>query len=219
MGKTYFNPGCALTIHKPEAEVALLKLLRDKYDGNVELHSLCCHHDPQVEKGSCIVVVCAGCDRRFNKLYEGISTLTLWEVLDGVEGIQYPDYKGRKMSLHDPCPIRSKPQVHRAARSLLKKMNIEVVEAALHAASSRCCGDSYYPDLPLEEIHARMKERAASMPCDEVAVYCVTCVRSMHFGGKKPRYLVDLLLGEETVPPEGDVPEWHARIKEYRERH
>lgn len=218
MTKTYFNPGCALSIYKPEMENKNLKFLNENY-GEVELHKICCHHNPQLESGSMIINVCAGCDRRFRSLYDGISTISLWEVLDGLDSFQYPDYKGLKLSVHDACPVREKPQVHMAVRSLLKKMNIEVIETKYHGTRSICCGDDFYPKLPLEQIHERMKERADSMPCDEVCVYCVSCIKSMHIGGKTPRHLMDLLMGETTEPQIYETVKWHEQLDDYIEKH
>ena len=40
------------------------------------------------------------------------------------------------------------------------------------------------------------------MPCQYVAVYCVGCVKSMAAGGKTPRHMMDLVLGEPTDPQE-----------------
>ncbi len=154
MTKTYFNPGCALSIYKPEVEHKILKFLNENY-GEVTLHKICCHHNPQLEAGSLIINVCAGCDRRFRSLYEGISTISLWEVLDGLDAFQYPDYKGLKLSVHDACPVREKPQVHKAVRNLLKKMNIDVVETKFSGTNSICCGDDFYPKLPIEKVHEK----------------------------------------------------------------
>lgn len=218
MTKTYFNPGCALSIYKPEIENRILKFLNDNY-GEVKLHKICCHHEPQLEVGSLIINVCAGCDRRFRCLYQGISTISLWEVIDGLDLFDLPDYKGLKLSVHDACPVREKPQVHKAVRSLLRKMNIEVVETKFSGTHSICCGDDLYEKIPIEKVRQKMKERAESMPCDEVCVYCVSCIKAMHIGGKTPRHLMDLLLGEETDPQVYDTVKWHEQLNEYIEKH
>ncbi|MDR3231127.1 MAG: (Fe-S)-binding protein [Synergistaceae bacterium] len=199
-------------------EVRFLECLKRNY-GEVALHKICCKHDPQLEAGSLIVNVCAGCDKRFSSLYEGISTISLWEVLDGLDSFPFPNYGGCKMSVHDPCPIRGKPQVHKAVRNLLRRMNIDVVETKFHGTQSVCCGDSFYPALPIERIHEKMTERARSMPCDDVCVYCVSCVKSLHIGGKRPRHLVDLLMGEETEAQTYDTIEWHREVAAYSEAH
>lgn len=218
MTKTYFNPGCGLSIYKPEMENRILDFLNTNY-GEVELHKICCHHDPQLEEGSMIINVCAGCDRRFRSLYEGITTKSLYEIIDELDSFPYPDHSGLKVSVHDPCPIREKPQIHEAVRSILGKMNIEIVETEFHGTRSICCGDDFYPSLPLDQIHAHMHKRAKSMPCDDVCVYCISCIKSMHIGGKNPRHLLDLMLGESTEPQIYDTVEWHDQLQEYIDAH
>ncbi|APH16063.1 hypothetical protein NPD5_1147 [Clostridium sporogenes] len=218
MPKTYFNPGCALSIYKPEIENKILKFLNENY-GEVTLHKICCHHNPQLEAGSLIINVCAGCDRRFRSLYEGISTISLWEVLDELDAFQYPDYKGLKLSVHDACPVREKPQVHKDVRNLLKKMNIDVVETKFSGTNSICCGDDFYPKLPIKKVHQKMKERADSMPCNEVCVYCVSCIKSMYIGGKTPRHLIDLLIEQTTEPQIWDTVKWHEQLQDYIDKH
>jgi len=218
MKATHFNPGCALSIYKPEMEHKLIKFLNENYAG-LEMHNICCRHEPKLEAGSKVVNICAGCDRRFRSLYEGVSTISLWEILDSIEGFPYPDYKGAVMTVHDPCPIREKPEVHKAVRSLLGKMNINIEEAPLSGTRSVCCGDSFYPALPAEEVNNKMKKRAETMPQDDVCVYCVSCIKAMYIGGKKPRYLVDLLMNEVTEPGVYNTAEWHKLLKEYIDTH
>jgi hypothetical protein len=113
----WFNPGCALSIYKPESAQKLLDMLNAHF-GHVKLHSLCCHHDPQLSPGATIINNCAGCDRRFRPLYEGIRTISVWEVLDSVENLPLPAHDGLTVSVHDSCSYRPKPQVHAAVRSL-----------------------------------------------------------------------------------------------------
>ncbi len=57
------------------------------------------------------------------------------------------------------------------------------------------------------------------MPAEDVVVYCVSCAKAMFIGGKRPRYLVDLLFGEETVPGTLDLDAWHAEIDEFTRNH
>ncbi|NDV22918.1 (Fe-S)-binding protein [Desulfovibrio sp. JC022] len=216
--KIYFNPGCALSIYKPEMEVAILDFLNRNYKQTL-LHKICCRHEPQLDGGSVIINVCAGCDKRFSSLYEGISTISLWEVLDSLDSFDFPDYQGLKMSVHDACPVRGNAGVHQAVRNLLGKMNIEIVETKFHGSKSVCCGDDFYPKLPVEKVHTLMKKRADSMPCDDVCVYCVSCIKSLYIGGKTPRHLVDLLMNELTDPQEYDLVKWHEQLQDYIDRH
>lgn len=218
MEQTYFNPGCALSLYKPDMEERILAYLNQHYRPTL-LHKICCHHEPCVPDGSVIINVCAGCDRRFRKLYGGIDTISLWEVLDGIADFPFPDYHGAKMSIQDPCPVRDRPAVHAAVRSLLGKMHIELVEPRLHSENTVCCGDVFHKVIPPGEVQAQMARRAGDMPCKEVVVYCVSCIKALYIGGKTPRHLVDLLFDEATDPQEYHTDKWHDQIDAYIEMH
>ena len=64
-----------------------------------------------------------------------------------------------------------------------------------------------------------MVKRASEMPLEEVVVYCVSCIKSIHIGGKKPRYLIDLLLDEETDPQTFEPHAWHKELEDYMAIH
>jgi Fe-S oxidoreductase len=123
------------------------------------------------------------------------------------------------MTVLDACPTRDQDRVHIAVRALLKRMNIRVVEPAKTRTKGTCCGDSFYGVLPVEEVKKQMKRRADEMPVDDVVVYCVSCCKSMHIGGKTPRYLVDLLLGEDTAVGTFEPDAWHAQLNQFIEEH
>lgn len=216
--KRVFAPGCALVIYKPELARKMLDFLNRDL-GKIDEHLICCRHDPGLEDGTQIINTCAGCDRRYRELYDNISTTSLWEVLAESSTFPFPDYKGKRMSILDACPTRDQVRVHKAIRTLLKRMNIELVEPEKTGTSSTCCGDSFYGVLPVEQVKEQMKKRASEMPVDDIAVYCVSCCKSMHIGGKKPRYMVDLLFGEETLPKTFEPDEWHREIDEFIQNH
>ena len=206
-----YNPGCALLLYKPHYADKLLSFL------NVNRHEICCHHEPRMPAGTEIINTCPGCDKRFGSLYEGISTISLWEVIAASETFPFPNYQGITMTIHDACPVRNRGAVHNAMRTLLEKMNITIVETEKNRSRSICCGDSSYPALPLEQVHEKMRERANAMPVENVCVYCVSCIKSMNIGGKRPRYILDLLLGEETESEVCDTVEWHEKVKAFIE--
>lgn len=218
MEKCYFNPGCAFNVYKPESTSKLMNIL-NQYFGPVKYHDLCCHHDPQLPAGSTIINNCAGCDRRFRSQYEGIQTISLWEILNSVEQLHLPNYTGMKVSVHDSCSFRPKPQVHRAVRSLLRKMNIQIIDSSYSGTNSICCGDNFYPRLSIEKVTELQKKRAAQMPCQDVVVYCVSCIKSMAIGGKSPHHMVDLILNEITEPQETRIDVYHEALNQYIEKH
>jgi Fe-S oxidoreductase len=213
-----FAPGCALMIYKPHLAVKMSGFLKAAHGAAVE-HYLCCRHEPGLALGTRIVNVCPGCDRRFRELYPGITTISAWQILAADDSFPFPDYGGAAMSILDACPTRNEDRVHEAIRTLLLRMNIRVVEPRQTRTNGICCGDSLYGEIPVEDVMDWMRRRAADMPAEDVVVYCVSCVKAMHIGGKKPRYLVDLLFGESTEAGTFHPDAWHAELQAYIDRH
>ena len=212
--KCYFNPGCALSLYKPDVPRMMLQLLQEHFS-NVKFHNICCRHDPHLETGATIINNCAGCDRRFRSLYEGINTISYWEIIDGIADLELPNHSGLTVSIHDSCGYRHKPQVHRAVRSLLRKMNIKIVESEFSGTESVCCGDNFYGAVSNEQVEKRIQMRANQFPCQNVVVYCIGCVRAMTAGGKTPRYLPDLLFNRIAEPMPDTLDEYHSRLVGY----
>ena len=213
-----YAPGCALMLYKPHlAERVLAHLNAD--DAVVTSLLTCCRHEPHLEPGSVVINTCAGCDRRYRELYEGVSTISLWEVLATSDTFDFPDYHGAEMAIHDACPTRTEERVHVAVRALLDRMNIVVIEPKSTRTHAVCCGDSFLGELPVDRVKDLMAKRADSMPREDLVVYCVSCVKAMHIGGKRPRYLVDLLFAEDTAPDVFEPTAWHAMLDEFIAAH
>ena len=214
-----YAPGCALILYKPHLSAKVLDALAVELGAPVLEHLTCCHHDPGLPAGSRVINTCAGCDRRYRSLYQGVSTISLWEVLAGSSAFPFPDYNGAEMTVHDACPTRTEPRVHDAVRALLGRMNIAVVEPRRTRERAQCCGDSRYGSASDERVKRHMRKRAEQMPREDVAVYCVSCAKAMRVGGKRPRYLVDLLFGEETQSGQCEPAKWHAELDEFISAH
>lgn len=216
--KQVYSPGCSLVIYKPELAERMLKFLNDNL-ALIPNHLICCKHASNLDVGTQVINTCAGCDKRYRELHEGISTISLWEILAESKIFPFPDYQGVEMTIHDPCPIRTEERVHIAIRKLLQRMNIKIVETENKRSESVCCGDSYYGELPAEEVKEKMKERADEMPLEDVVVYCVSCVKSMHIGGKTPHHMIDLLFNENTEAGIFEPDEWHNEMQKFIDAH
>jgi Fe-S oxidoreductase len=216
--KRIFAPGCALMLYKPELADKMLKVLTGNL-GAMDTLDICCLHDPHLPEKMEVINVCPGCDKRFKKDYESTATISLWEILAQSDFFRFPDYHGKEMTILDACPTREKEEVHEAIRILLKKMNIKLIEPEKTRTHGTCCGDSFYGTLPTPRVIELMEKRAGEMPVDDVIVYCISCVKSIFIGGKKPHFLVDLLMGEETEPQVLDPDVWHQQLDEYIAKH
>lgn len=216
--KEVYAPGCALMIYKPELAEKVINFLNNDI-GQMPEHLICCRHEPNLEKKTKVINTCPGCDRRYRELYEGITTVSLWETLAKSDTFPFPDYNGMVMTIHDSCPTRTEERVHNAIRKLLERMNIKIIEPKNTRANSICCGDNFYGILPVEKVKEQMKKRSNEMPCENVVVYCVSCIKAFHIGGKKPRYIVDLLFGEDTLIGTFEPDEWHNEVQRFIDEH
>lgn len=216
--KYIFAPGCALWLYKPRLIKKLSEFLTRKC-GEVELLLTCCRHTPQITPDSRVINICPGCDRRYRENYANPSTISLWELLLEIDVFPFPDYKSQRMTIIDACPTRDQDRIHRSVRALAERMNISIVEPAKTRKNSTCCGDIFFGNIPTEQVVAQMRAKADEMPVDDILVYCVSCSEAMFVGGKRPRYLVDLLFAEDTVRQTTDPDRWHEALDGFIENH
>lgn len=140
----------------------------------------------------------------------------LLEKLLETDIFPFPNYQGMEMSIQDTCSARLDPKVLSVVRRLLERMNIRLSEPLRSGNHSKCCGQKFYGKLPVEEVESLMVKRAGEMPCEEVVVYCASCITSMSVGGKRPRYLLDLLFGEATDPFLMGADTWNSQLSSFR---
>jgi Fe-S oxidoreductase len=198
-------------LYKPYLAERLHELLVE-HIGPMKMGLTCCKHIPPLTPGTQVINICPGCDRRYRENYENSGTISLWEVLVEATFLPLPDYSGLEMTILDACPTRDQTRVHEAVRTLAKRMNIALIEPKNTRTKSTCCGDSSYGSIPTDRVVVQMKKKASQMPAEEVLVYCVSCAKSMFIGGKRSRYLIDLLFVEETIPMTIDLDKWHQEL-------
>lgn len=216
--KYIYAPGCALMSYKPHLADKLKEIADQKY-GQTETLLACCFNKPDLEPGTCIITPCATCAQNYVKGFpECTSSFFLSELADS-EDFPFPDYGGVSMSIQDTCTAKTQPEVMDAIRKLLKRMNINLVEPAFSGKKSKCCGQIFYGKLSTDKVEDLMTKRAEEMPCEDVVVYCASCIMSMTVGGKRPRYIVDLLFGEPTDLKISGADEWNGRLRNFRESH
>ena len=216
--KRLLAPGCALMLYKPHLAEKLHAFL-NKRDRRVAMHLTCCRHVPPLPSGAEVINVCPGCDRRYRENYKDSSTVSFWELIAKNSSFPFPDYSGCKMTIIDACPTRDQTRVHDAVREVIRRMNIRLVEPRQTRTRSTCCGDSFWGTIPTKRVVTLMKKRASEMPAEDVIVYCISCTKAMFIGGKRPRYLLDLLFQEETVPKTYEPDQWHKELDEHVNSH
>ncbi len=216
--KRLFAPGCALMIYKPHLAEKLHNILIQNI-GPMEMFLTCCKHILSLPRGTEVINICPGCDKRYRENYQNSSTVSLWEVIAKNSFFPFPDYGKQEMTIIDACPTRDQSRVHNAVRKLLSRMNISLVEPEMTRTKSTCCGDGFWGSISTADVVKQMKSKASKMPVDEIIVYCVSCSKAMFVGGKRPRYLIDLLFEEDTVPKTYQPELWHKELDEYTSSH
>ena len=76
-----------------------------------------------------------------------------------------------------------------------------------------------HPEALYKKVKELMRKRSSEMPAEDVVVYCVSCIKSIYNGGKTPRYLVDLLFNESTLPKTFEPDDWHRELDSYIQAH
>jgi Fe-S oxidoreductase len=138
----------------------------------------------------------------------------VWEYL-AESDFPFPDYAGIEMTIHDPCNVRGKDSVYNAVRKLLQRMNIHVTESEKTRKNSVCCGAAGYGTLSEDKILELARKRAADLPCDDVAVYCTSCMYNLRDAGKNTHHLIDLIFNEKSAPTPMKLKEWRESKSEY----
>ena len=103
-----------------------------------------------------------------------------------IEGGQY---KGKKITFHDPCYLGRANNVYEAPRELIKKLDSELVEMKRSKANGLCCGAGgaqMFKDAEKgnKEINVERTEDALETQPDIIAAGCPFCNTMMTDGVK-----------------------------------
>lgn len=163
-----------------------------------------------------IYSICPNCTNILSEQYEGIRTISLWEFIDQDKDFVFPDYHGIKATIQDCWRTREQRAEQDAVRSLLAKMNIDVVELTDNYEKTEFCGSTLYREQPAknalyapkhyveqaagkfqphsEEEQIRiMKEYCSRYTTDIVVCYCHYCLEGLIQGGVDGRHIAHLL--------------------------
>jgi hypothetical protein len=118
-----------------------------------------------------------------------------------IDSIKLSDIDMDKCYFNPGCALSIyKPE---SEHKVLAMLNKHFGPVKMH---NTCCGDNFYSIIPMEDVNKLQKKRAAQMPCQDVAVYCVSCIKSM-------------AIGEKTETQETRLDLYHAALDEYIDAH
>lgn len=209
-----FFPGCKPKADHKEASAKLAAYIKEKF--GVDPQGCCRVDHPKLTPQDTAIVVCNNCANIIDESGDADSIEFVWEIIDNDPNFPFPDYHGEKMTIQDCWMAVEKRSVQDAIRSLMKKMNIEVVELAENHENTRFCGmnltapcsesnaklapkryveegaDMFHPMTP-EERKAYFQEYCKQFTTEKVVCYCKSCRGGLLQGGKQAFHILELL--------------------------
>ena len=172
-----------------------------KRAGNEFLFQMQAAANIEVLNGYGIKKIVTACPHCFNTLkneypelggtYEVVHHTTFLKSLldDGRLTIEGGQFKGKKITFHDPCYLGRANNVYEAPRELIQKLDAELVEMKRSRANGLCCGAGgaqMFKDAEKgnKEINIERTEDALETKPDIIAAGCPFCNTMMTDGIK-----------------------------------
>ncbi len=116
---------------------------------------------------------------------------------DGRLSIEGGNYKGKKITYHDPCYLGRANGVYEAPRELIQKLDAELVEMRRCKSNALCCGAGgaqmfKEPEAGKKDINIERTEEALETQPDVIAAACPFCNTMMSDGVKSSEREGDL---------------------------
>jgi len=172
-----------------------------KRAGNEFLFQMQAAANIEVLNGYGIKKIVTACPHCFNTLkneypelggnYEVIHHTQLIEGLinDGKLKAEGGDFKGKKITFHDPCYLGRGNGVYEAPRKALEILDADLVELKRCKSNGLCCGAGgaqmfKEPEKGLKDINIERMDDVLAIQADIVATGCPFCMTMMNDGVK-----------------------------------
>ena len=209
----YFFPSCKATAQFKEASKAARAYVKEHF--GIAPIGCCRPNHKKLSPEDTALVVCNNCAAIIEENTEA-SIQFLWDIIDQDEAFPFPDYRGEKMTLQDCWISFEKRYLQETVRSLLRKMNIGIVELEENFESTKFCGVNllapctesnaklahkryveqfphmFTPMEPEEQVK-HFRKHCEQIETEKVVCYCKFCTDGINMGGKKGIHLLELL--------------------------
>ena len=211
---TVFLPSCKLKRYYAEPSAKLRSYLEQRE--HVQTVGCCKQHWREANPEDDAIVVCCNCAAITQESSPMEHIRFAWEVIDQDPDFPFPDYGGERIAIQDCWRAYDRRSVQDALRSIMRKMNIEVVELPENHENTKFCGTDllnpctdiekelapkryvedggamYQPASEEEQMHY-LQQHCAQIPTERVACYCTSCLYGIARGGKQPVHIIELL--------------------------
>ena len=125
--------------------------------------------------------------------------------------IEGGSFRGKRITFHDPCYLGRANGVYEAPRTLISKLDAEMVEMRNCKSKGLCCGAGgaqmfKEPEQGIKDINIERTEQALEVTPDIIAAACPFCNTMMTDGVKNKE--------KEAVLPVKDIAELIAEAEE-----
>jgi Fe-S oxidoreductase len=155
----------------------------------------------QVLNGYEVKKIVTGCPHCFNTIkneypelggkYEVLHhTQLVQQLIDsGKLKVEGGEFKGKKITFHDPCYLGRANNEYEAPRNIIQKLDAELNEMKRSRANGLCCGAGgaqmfKEAEKGNKEVNVERSEEALAMNPDVIAVGCPFCMTMMRDGVK-----------------------------------
>ena len=238
MGSEYYIASCVFTSQFPELSLRIQDYIRQRWGFQVVR---CCVPKYKLqeftdrmpegklrnawsdlqdsgcfESGDTVYSLCHNCNNIIEEMHPGVSVHSLWELIDRDESFCFSDYSGLTVTVQDCWRAKDRIGEQNAVRSLLRKMNIQYVEAPEHHDSTEFCGMSLYRPQPprnpklapkhyveqaagkfiphsQEEQVQLMQDYCRQFKTKTVICYCHYCLEGLLAGSVDGKHIAQLL--------------------------
>ncbi|MPQ45118.1 (Fe-S)-binding protein [Clostridium tarantellae] len=215
-GEEAFLPGCSFMTLGEHIVLETLNILKLE-KSNMAIATTCCGKPSKYIKNGVkfkkrfnstiellkskgikkIYTACPNCYNTF-KENKDLKVGSIWSIIDkNFPQDKYDMHKGMKFALHDPCAARNNSEDHKAIRSILTKMGIEILEFKMCREKSICCGKkNMMMVLEPEKGKAILENRLKQSPYTSIVTYCASCAHSFKVPGFKSYHIMELIFNE-----------------------
>lgn len=219
MSRVYF-PGCKVKARYPQASAALAKIIEER--GYADETAGCCRVDHQKLKAEdTALCLCVNCMAMIDEDAKSETLEHVYVLMANDPDLKLPSYPGKTVTVQDCGRSYDRRDVQDAVRTLLRRMEIEVVEAPDAFDKTTYCGAAFLGAAPeqdagfaprryvedaakrgifvphsAEEIEVALKKHVEELPTKDVVCYCTACDAGLVAGGAHPVNIIELITGE-----------------------
>ncbi|MFN2355744.1 MAG: VTT domain-containing protein [Desulfopila sp.] len=123
-----------------------------------------------------VLVACPNCYKIFRQYANGLAVTTVYETIHASGFKAKTQNDGTEISVHDPCALRYKPQVHQAVRGLLSELGMTVMEMKHAGRRTICCGEGGMVGFVKPSLaHGWASLREREVAGRTMVAYCAGC--------------------------------------------